>query len=99
MTGGGDIILADVDEMDEVASELGRAYAILVGELADLEDDLKVLETWDGAAKDVYRTAKEQWNDAVVAMGDTMQRFGPARHDATGIPRDAEAANVRRWGT
>ncbi|MEV4017833.1 WXG100 family type VII secretion target [Nonomuraea angiospora] len=99
MTGGGDIILANFDEMDEIASELGRAYANLVGELADLEDDLKVLETWDGSAKEVYRTAKEQWNNAVVAMGDTMQRFGPALNDATEIMRDAEAANIRRWGT
>ncbi|WP_219470222.1 WXG100 family type VII secretion target [Nonomuraea rhizosphaerae] len=99
MTGGGDIILANFDEMEEIAAELGRAYANLVGELTDLENDLKVLETWDGAAKGVYLEAKRNWNDAVVAMGDTMQRFGPALHDATEIMRDAENANVRRWGT
>jgi WXG100 family type VII secretion target len=99
MTGGGDIILANFDEMEEVAAELGRAYANLVGELTDLEDDLKMLETWEGSAKDVYLEAKRQWNDAVVAMGDTMQRFGPALHDATDIMRDAERANIQRWGT
>jgi WXG100 family type VII secretion target len=99
MSGGPDIILANFDEMDEIATELGRAYANLVGELTDLEDDLKILETWDGAAKDVYLAAKAEWNNAVVAMGDTMQRFGPALHDATEIMRDAENANVRRWGT
>jgi WXG100 family type VII secretion target len=99
MTGGGDIILANFDEMDEIAGELGRAYANLVGELTDLENDLKVLETWDGSAKTVYLEAKKNWNDAVVSMGDTMQRFGPALHDATEIMRDAEQANVRRWGT
>ncbi|MEV0348427.1 WXG100 family type VII secretion target [Nonomuraea sp. NPDC052129] len=99
MTGGGDIILADFDEMEEIAAELGRAYANLVGELTDLENDLKILETWDGSAKGVYLEAKRQWNEAVVTMGDTMQRFGPALHDATEIMRDAEQANVRRWGT
>ncbi|NBE97394.1 WXG100 family type VII secretion target [Nonomuraea sp. KC401] len=99
MNGGGEIILANFDEMDEIATELGRAYANLTGELADLESDLKILETWDGAAKDVYLTAKSEWNSAVVAMGDTMQRFGPALHDATQIMRDAEHANMRRWGT
>ncbi|TDD11261.1 WXG100 family type VII secretion target [Nonomuraea deserti] len=99
MNGGGEIILANFDEMDEIATELGRAYANLTGELADLESDLKILETWDGAAKDVYLAAKNEWNNAVVAMGDTMQRFGPALHDATQIMRDAEHTNVRRWGT
>ncbi|GAA1693484.1 WXG100 family type VII secretion target [Nonomuraea sp. NPDC048882] len=96
---GPDIILANFDEMEEIAAELGRAYANLVGELADLEDDLKVLETWDGPAKAVYLDAKIQWNQAVEAMGDTMQRLGPSLHDATAIMRDAENANVRRWGT
>ncbi|MGR6922176.1 WXG100 family type VII secretion target [[Actinomadura] parvosata] len=99
MSGNPDIILANFDEMEEIAAELGRAYANLVGELTDLETDLKVLETWAGSAKDVYLDAKRQWNEAVVTMGDTMQRFGPALHDATEIMRDAENANVRRWGT
>ncbi|GAA3534037.1 hypothetical protein GCM10022419_011740 [Nonomuraea rosea] len=99
MSGGSEIILANFDEMEEIAAELGRAYANLVGELTDLEDDLKILETWGGAASSVYLAAKAEWNNAVVAMGDTMQRFGPALHDATEIMRDAENANVRRWGT
>ncbi|MGW3344380.1 WXG100 family type VII secretion target [Nonomuraea rubra] len=99
MTGNPDIILANFDQMEEIAAELGRAYANLVGELTDLEADLKILETWEGSAKDVYLDAKRQWNEAVVTMGDTMQRFGPALHDATEIMRDAENANVRRWGT
>ncbi|GAB2910397.1 WXG100 family type VII secretion target [Nonomuraea fastidiosa] len=92
-----DIILANFDEMDEIANELGRAYTNLVGELADLEADFKVLETWEGAAKEVYMEAKRQWNDAVVKMGDTMQRFGPSLQEATGIMREAEHVNVRRW--
>jgi WXG100 family type VII secretion target len=94
---GSDIILANFDDMEEIAAELGRAYGSLVGELTDLEADLKILETWDGSAKSVYLECKRNWDDAVVAMGDTMQRFGPALHDATGIMRDAESANVRRW--
>ena len=97
--GNPDIILANFDQMEEIAAELGRAYGSLVGELTDLESDLKILETWDGSAKGVYLEAKRQWNEAVVTMGDTMQRFGPALHDATEIMRDAEQANVRRWGT
>lgn len=102
---GPDIILANFDEMDEIAAELGRAYANLVGELTDLEDDLRKLEQadtgegWDGAAAGAYLAAKAEWNAAVVAMGDIMQRFGPSLHDATGIMRDAERANVMRWGT
>ncbi|MEV0823089.1 WXG100 family type VII secretion target [Nonomuraea rubra] len=99
MTGNPDIILANFDQMEEIAAELGRAYANLVGELTDLEADLKILETWEGSAKDVYLDAKRQWNEAVVTMGDTMQRFGPALHDATEIMRDAENANVHRWRT
>ncbi|MBT2233030.1 WXG100 family type VII secretion target [Nonomuraea sp. NEAU-A123] len=97
--GNPDIILANFDQMEEIAAELGRAYGSLVGELTDLENDLKILETWDGSAKGVYLEAKRNWSEAVVTMGDTMQRFGPALHDATGIMRDAEQANVRRWGT
>ncbi|MEO3868615.1 hypothetical protein ABGB18_07285 [Nonomuraea sp. B12E4] len=72
---------ADSHDMEEVAAELGRAYANLVGELAVLEADLKALEMRDGAAKGVYLDAKEKWNAAVVAMGDTMQRFSTALHE------------------
>ncbi|GAA3141804.1 WXG100 family type VII secretion target [Nonomuraea sp. NPDC049421] len=94
-----DIIVANFDEMEEIAAELGRAYTNLVGELTDLEADFKVLETWDGAAKGVYLEAKRQWNEAVVTMGDTMQRFGPSLQEATGIMREAEHVNIRRWTT
>ncbi|MEU6715412.1 WXG100 family type VII secretion target [Nonomuraea sp. NPDC046802] len=103
MTYDSRIILANFDEMEEVAAELGRAYANLVGELTDLEDDLRKLEQagdgWDGSAAAAYLESKQQWNNAVVAMGDTMQKFGPSLHDATQIMRDAERANVQRWGT
>ncbi|GAA2696992.1 WXG100 family type VII secretion target [Nonomuraea recticatena] len=99
MAGGGDIILANFDTMDEIAAELGRAYTNLVGELTDLENDLKILETWEGSAKVVYIEEKQNWNKAIVAMGDTMQRFGPVLQNATQIMREAEHNNVRRWGT
>ncbi|MFC5823945.1 WXG100 family type VII secretion target [Nonomuraea insulae] len=99
MTGDSRIILANFDQMEEISAELGRAYANLVGELTDLEADLKVLETWEGSAKGVYLDAKRQWNEAVVSMGDTMQRFAPSLTDATEIMKEAENANVRRWGT
>jgi WXG100 family type VII secretion target len=99
MTDGPEIILANFDEMEEIAAELGRAYANLVGELTDLEADLKVLEDWQGDAGGVYVNAKERWNTAVVSMGDTMQKFGPQLHDASEIMREAERANVQRWGT
>lgn len=83
MTGGGDPTPGRVGAMEEITAELGRAYADLIAELADLEADLCVLEARDGSARDVYLRAKRSWNEAVVAMGDTLQRFGPVLRDAS----------------
>ncbi|HEY9523686.1 MAG TPA: WXG100 family type VII secretion target [Thermopolyspora sp.] len=98
-SGQSEIILANFDEMDEVASELARAYTDLAGEITDMEADLKVLETWAGAAGDVYREEQAKWTAAKNNIATTMERFGPVVQEAKEIMYEAERINTARWGT
>ncbi|MCG5213701.1 WXG100 family type VII secretion target [Streptosporangium soli] len=97
MPNPGERISAHFDGMNSLAEELNSAYTQFMGELEDMENDLKVLETWQGAAGDVYREEKLKWDQAQLQVSATFQRLAPTMQNANDILQEAERQNVARW--
>jgi WXG100 family type VII secretion target len=85
-------------EADNLAAALSKAYTEFMGELEDMENDLRILETWEGQAGDDYRTEKQRWDAAQLEVAKTMKKFGPTVQNANEILQEAERQNVARWG-
>lgn len=84
--------------LEQVATDVRQGARNIDDRLDRLEDQLRFLESdWTGEARESYRKAKKDWNDAVEAMTTILRDLGGAVTEAKIRYQETERVNRDRF--
>ncbi len=84
--------------LEQVATDVKQGAKNIDDRLERLEGELKFLESdWTGEARESYRQAKKDWNDAVDAMTTLLRDLGTAVTEAKVRYHETENRNRDRF--
>lgn len=73
----GEFTRVDFGGMSQGQADFMATHSALQNTLDDLERDLETkLSQWDGAARQEYQRAKQQWRAAAADMANVLQNLG-----------------------
>ena len=89
----------DPNTADATRDEMARVTNKLKAELANLDQQTQSrLAEWEGGAKDAYRSAKQQWDQAAERMTQNLGRAEVALNQITQGYLKVEHTGTNAWG-
>jgi early secretory antigenic target protein ESAT-6 len=90
-------VAANFGALGAAGDDLIAIYGRFMGELDDMENDLRMLDTWDSAAAEQYREYKRAWNQLQAELSGLMAQLGPSVQQVNEIMQTVERQNANSW--